>query len=94
MERYDSPFYSTVTKTAVKFKRDRGSIEDDHRSGHSKTSTTDEQGDLIHRIVLGDRRMTGQDIDKTMVISVDSVHNILTDILGMSKLSAAWVQQF
>lgn len=87
----DSPSYATVKKWAAEFKRGRVSTEDDPRSGRPKTSTTDEQVAAIHRMVLDDRRQTVQQIAKSIGISSGSVHAVLTDILGMSKLSARWV---
>ena len=51
----DSPSYSTIKKWAAEFKRGRESIEDDPRSGHPRTSTTDDQVETNHRTVLDDR---------------------------------------
>ncbi|XP_030003909.1 histone-lysine N-methyltransferase SETMAR-like [Sphaeramia orbicularis] len=83
--------YSTVRKWVAEFKQGRTSTEDDPRSGCPKTSSSDEQVDAIHCMVLSDRRMTVQQIAKATDISVGSVHHVLTDILGMNKLSARWV---
>ena len=49
--------YATVNKWAAEFKRDRGNTEDDPWSGRFKTSTTDEQVDAHHRILLDDKRL-------------------------------------
>ena len=87
----DSPPYTTVKKWAAKFKSGRDSTEDDPQSGRPKTSTTDEQADAIHRIVLNDRCPTVQQIGKSIGMSSSSVHTVLTEILGMSKLSAKLV---
>ena len=78
-------------KWAAVFKPERVSIEDDPRSGRPRTSTTDEQEDAIHCINPDDRWLTVEQIAKTMDISSRSVHRVLSDILGMIKLSAKWV---
>ena len=87
----DFPSYATVKKWAVEFKRGRVSIEDDRWSGRPKTSTTDVQVDAIHHMVLDDRRLTKEQIAKTVDISSGSVHSVLSNILGMSKLFARWI---
>jgi hypothetical protein len=50
----DSPSYSTINTWAAHFQRGRESIEDDPPSGRPKTSTTDDQGETIHRTVSDD----------------------------------------
>jgi transposase len=84
----DSPSYSTIKRWAADFKRGRESIEDDPRSGRPKTSTTDDQVEAIHRTVLDDRRLSIRQIANIVGVSYGSVQSALTDILGMSKLSA------
>ena len=83
-----APWYARVKKLAAEFKRGRVSIEDDPRSGRP---TTDEEVDVIHRMVLDDKQVTFEQIANTMNISTGSVHRVLSDIFGMSKLSARWV---
>ena len=68
----DSPSYATVKKWAAEFKQGRVSIrvvEDDPRSGRPKSSTTDEQVDAIHRMVLDDRRLAVEQIAEFIGIS-------------------------
>ena len=60
----DSPSYATAKKWTTEFKRGRNSTKDDPQSGHPKTSTSDEQIDVIHLMVLGDRHLTVQQIAK------------------------------
>ncbi|XP_072042946.1 histone-lysine N-methyltransferase SETMAR-like [Amphiura filiformis] len=86
-----SPRYSTIKKRAAEFKRGRESLEDDPRSGSTRSSTTSDQVDAIRRIVLKDRHLTTQQIANKMRISYGSVKSVLNDTLGMSKLSARWV---
>lgn len=42
-------------------------------------------------MVLADRRVKVREIAKAVEISIDRVHNILQNHLGMEKLSARWV---
>lgn len=72
---------------ATEFKSDRNSTKDPY----PKTSTTDEQIDTIHRMVLDDSHLTVQQIAKSIGISSGSVHTVLTEILEISKFSARLV---
>ena len=69
----------------------RESIDDDQRSGHPKDTSTDENVEIIHNLVMCDRRRDLQSIASEVDISFGVVQTILTDILGMSKVSARWV---
>ena len=57
----ESPSYSTVKKWAAEFRR-RESIEDDEKSGYPKEATTDENVEIVHSLVMCDRRRNLQDI--------------------------------
>ena len=52
--------------------------------------TTKENFELVHSLIMCDRRSLC-DIARQIGISFGAVHSILTDILGMSKVSARWV---
>ena len=82
----DFPSNAIMKKWVVEFKWVIDSTEGDPRSGYLKTP--DEQADAIHWIVLDDRLHTFQQIAKSIDINSDSVYTVLTEILGMSKLSA------
>ena len=86
----ESPSYSTVKKWAAEFTRGRESTEDDERCG-PKEATTDENVEIVHSLVMCDRRRNQRDIASEVGISFGAVQSILTDILGMSKVSARWV---
>ncbi|XP_037942849.1 uncharacterized protein LOC119675716 [Teleopsis dalmanni] len=69
----------------------RGVIEDLPRSGRPSTSNTEENVPKIKKIVLEDRRMTEREIARDLNISYGSVHHILRDILGMTRVAARLV---
>ncbi|XP_023217468.1 putative uncharacterized protein FLJ37770 [Centruroides sculpturatus] len=86
-----APSYTTVKKWTALFKYGRESVEDDPRSGRRSTAVTEENIDKVHNLVLADRRLKTREIAETTGISVDRVHHILTENLGMTKVSARWV---
>ena len=87
----ESPSYSTVKKWAAELKTGRESVVDDGRSGHPKDTTTDENVMVVNTLVMCDRRRDLRSIASQVGISFGAVQSILTDILGMSKVSARWV---
>ena len=80
-----------VKKWVADFKRGRESTDDDARTGRPKSATANAQVEGIHRMLMNDRRVTVKHIAQTLRIIVGSVHTALTEILGISKLSARWV---
>ena len=70
--------------------RGRESIDDDPRSGCPKDATTDENVEIVHNLVMCDRRRNLRSIASEVGISFGAVQTILTDILGTSKVSARW----
>ena len=60
-------------------------------SGRPKEVTTDENVEIVHNLVMCDRRRDLQTFASKVGISFGAVQTILTDILGMSKVSATWV---
>ena len=83
----ESPSYSKV-KLAAEFKRGRESVEDD---GRPKDATTDENVKVVHTLVMCDRRRDLRSIAIEVGIRFGAVKSIITDIFGMSKVSARWV---
>ena len=82
----ESPSYSMVKKWAAEFRRGRESVED--YEWHPKEATTDENVELVHRLIMFDRRRSLRDIAGQIGIRFGAVQYILTNILGMSKASA------
>ena len=69
-------------------KRGRESIEDVGLSGRPNDATADENVKVLHTMVMCDRRRDLRSIVSEVGISFVAVQSILTDILGMSKVSA------
>ena len=88
-----SPSHSTVKKWAAEFKSGRESIEDDGRSSCSKDATTDKNVKVVHTLAMFDRRGDLRSIASEVGMGFWAVQSILTNILGMSKVSAKWVLQ-
>ena len=59
---------SPVKKWTAEFKWSRDSTEDDSWSGHPKTSTSDEQVNIIHCMVWDERRLTVQQMANSISI--------------------------
>ena len=81
----------TVYRWIQEFKAGRETIEDADRSGRSSTAHTAKMVTAVRRKVEQDRRVTIEAIAEELGISHGSVHSILTEDLGFSKLSARWV---
>ena len=63
-------------------------VEDDGRSGRQKDSIAEENIKVVHTLVMCDKRRELQSIASKVGISFGAVQSILTDIFGMSKVSA------
>ena len=81
---------ATVYKWHARFRSGRDSIEDDSRSGRPAVLVCSVR-DRVKDMVNCDRRITVRSIADELDVSVSTVHGILTDELGMSKVSARWV---
>ena len=88
---YESTSYSVVKKWAAEFRRGKQSVEDCELSGHPKEATTDKNIELVHSLIMCEKRRSLRDIAWQISISSGAVQSILTDILGLSKVSARWV---
>ena len=71
--------------------RESWELEDDERSGRPKEVDAVENVEIVHSLVMCDRRRNLRDIASKVGIRFGAVQSILTDILGMSKVSARWV---
>ncbi|VVC26015.1 DDE superfamily endonuclease domain [Cinara cedri] len=63
------------------FKEGRISIEDDHRSGRSSTSKSNDTIDFVQNKIGYDRRLTVREVANEVDISIGTCHSILSDEL-------------
>lgn len=73
------------------FSEGRESIEDDLRSGRPTTAKNDENVERIRLLVRSDRRLTVRLIADNLNLNHTTVHQVLTNELGMKKISAKFV---
>lgn len=82
---------TAVYKWISRFNGGRETVKDDHRKGRPVTATADEKLTAVEEFVKEDRRVTIQDIADEFDISYGSAQDILTNKLGMRRVSARWV---
>ncbi|XP_066258179.1 histone-lysine N-methyltransferase SETMAR-like [Euwallacea similis] len=73
------------------FSEGRGTIEDEPQSGRPSSSRTDENVDTIRDLVRSDRRLTVRMIGQELNLTHTTVHQILTNELGMRKICSKMV---
>jgi histone-lysine N-methyltransferase SETMAR len=74
-----------------RFQGGRETVESDQRSGRPSTSRNDENVAAVRAKIRENRRLTIREIAKDIQISFGSVQSILTDDLGMRRVSAKFV---
>ncbi|XP_049846625.1 protein GVQW3-like [Schistocerca gregaria] len=82
---------SKVRSWVRQFNEGRTSCDNKPKQPRARTSRSDDMIKKVERIVLGDRRMTVEQIASRVGISVGSVHTILHDDPKMRKVSSRWV---
>lgn len=75
----------------TRFKNGDMSIDDKPRSGRPSTARTDEKVERIRELVLTDRRQTLDQLSEISGISWSSIQRILTEDLGMKRITAKFV---
>jgi histone-lysine N-methyltransferase SETMAR len=86
-----APSYRTVAKWVAEFKDPERGFEDAPRSGRPATITTDENIKAVERIVMRDRQISVRRVADELCISPTRVYEIMSNHLGMSKVSTRWV---
>lgn len=74
-----------------RFQSGRTSIEENSRSGRPSTSTNDENIDAVRSVIRTNRRLTVREVAQDVGISIGSCHEVLTEKLGMHRVSAKFV---
>ena len=87
----ECPPLSTISWWVREFKRRRTTVEDNERVGRPISASDEQNIQKINEIVLSDRRIKVEQIALELKMSTGIVHKILTEHLGMRKISARWV---
>ena len=74
-----------------RFKEGRMSVGEDSRPGRSSTSTNEDHVERVRGVILGNRRLTVREVADKMGISIGSCHQIFTEKLQRSRVSAKFV---
>ncbi|XP_076546698.1 protein GVQW3-like [Osmia lignaria lignaria] len=73
------------------FKKGREEVQDSPRSGRPSMVSTDENVEKIKKMVIDNRRLSVREVSRDVEMSHMSVHNILTEVLGMRRVVARLV---
>ncbi len=87
----DWPSKPTIYNWLDRFKEGRESIEDAPRPGRPKVESGKENVERVKEAIEGDSRLTVVDLAETLGISHSTIHRILVETLGLSRLVARWV---
>lgn len=87
---------STLKKTAVhkwfrRFSDGRETTKDDSRSGRNVSIKTEKLDSDVEEYVMEDRRITVRQVAENFDISYGTAQDILSNRLGMRRVSARWV---
>jgi len=88
-----APVYSVVKIWLAEFKRGRNNVEDEHYLGCPKDATSTENVQIVNDMLKDDRCLTIRHIVETTDIHATTIYRILSDDLGMKKVSAHWVHR-
>ena len=86
-----APSYATIARWNREFRHGRESLEDDPRPGRPSDVTNEDNVARVERMILENRRVKVEEIERELGISHGSVINIIHDNLAMTKVSARWV---
>ena len=87
----EAPDYTTVYRWCNKFSAGETEILDRPRPGIERSGQSDQNVDIVSRVIEKDRRLTIRQIAHKTHISVTSVWRILTLCLGLLLKCAKWV---
>ena len=82
---------SAISKWMRRFKDGRKSTEDHKHTGRPVTTTTEKKIAEIQESILEDRRVTVETVARQFGISYGTAQDIMTNKLGMRRVSARWV---
>ena len=85
--------YPAVRRWTKRFRVDRDSVEDDHRSGAPVTAATTDNKSAIKKLIDLDPHVTIKELANTLNIAMGTVDGIMKSQLNMSKVCAWWVHR-
>lgn len=74
-----------------RFRDGRTSVDSEERSGRPSTSTNEVMVNTVRAVIRDDRRLTVREVAEDLNLSYGSVQTILTENLGMRRVSAKFV---
>lgn len=85
------PSKSTIYNWVNQFKRGRKSVLDLKHPGPQKTVSTEENILKLEKLVMSNRRFKLYELAEHLGIQKSAIYSMLTEDLGMRKVSARWV---
>jgi len=85
-----APSYATIKNWVAQFKSGDFSTCDAPCTEQPKTVTTPEIIDQIHKLILGDRRISAKSVAEQLGISHERDDSIIHEDLDIRKLSTKW----
>ncbi|KAL0869565.1 hypothetical protein ABMA27_005831 [Loxostege sticticalis] len=86
-----SPSKTTIYRWFAEFQRGRVKLSDESRQGRPKTSVTQENVDVVRKLIEEDRHVTYREIQATLDIGMSQIQIILHEQLGVKKLFSRWI---
>ena len=87
----DAMSNSRIKEWYNRFKDGRTSVDSEPRSGRPSTSRNENVIEQVWTLVMEDHRMTVRELAKEIGIRLGSVHSILSEDLGMRRVSAKFI---
>ena len=89
-----APSYRTVANWVAEFKNPERAFEDAPRMGCPSTITTDENIEVVERIVIRHRQISVRRVAEELGIPKTTIHEIMNNHMGMKKVCTRWVSKF
>ena len=91
VDKHDPPSYHTIAKKLAQFKESERAFEDPPRTDPTSTITTDQNIQIVQWIVICDWQISICRLAYELPISTVTVYEIISNDLGMKKVSTRWV---
>lgn len=87
----EAPAKTTIYRWYSEFQRGRVSLTDEVREGRPKSAVTQENVDVVRRMINEDRHVTYREIQECLGIGMSQIQIILKEELGVRKLFSRWI---